>query len=132
MNASAAPAATVEHEPIDDVTAVELDAGSLESTAPEYLRDLRRELLESGVAPTGLVVEACFDEACSLSTQSEADRLRGLVRAASFLGAGRVRVLVDDVAEESIARPALSSIAERARREGLTVEVEGPIDALDG
>jgi len=116
---------TIEYCQPEDVTPVNLNADGLDSTAPEYLRDLRRGLNEEGLSPAGLTVTACFSEDCSLETQREVDRLRGYVRAASFLGAGQIRVEVDDVADEEKVRPALSACRERARREGVTLEVDG-------
>ncbi|QLG27485.1 hypothetical protein HUG10_07930 [Halorarum halophilum] len=110
-----------------DVEPVALDAEALDSTAPEYLRDLKADLSEAGYLPAGLRVEACFSENCSIETQAEADRLRGLVRAASFLGVGRVSVRADDVAEPTKVEPALAALAERAEREGVTLTVEGPV-----
>ena len=110
-----------------DVTPVNIDADALDSTAPEYLRDLKRELAEEDLQPAGLTVDACFDEDCSLATQEEIERVRGYVRAASFLGAARVTLRVDDVANEAKVRPAVDACAERARREGVTLELDGPI-----
>lgn len=108
-----------------DVEPVELDADALETTAPEYLRDLKAELAAEGYQPAALSVEGCFTEDCSFATQREADRLRDYVRAASFLGAGRVTVRVDDVADEAKVEPALTALSERAEREGVTLSVEG-------
>lgn len=110
-----------------DATPVTLEAESLESTAPEYLRDLKRELTDEALVPARLSVDACFDEDCSLATQDEIDRVRGYVRAGSFLGVGSVTVRVDDVADPEKVRPALAACAERAEREGLALELEGPI-----
>lgn len=118
---------TIEYCDPEDVTPVEIEAEGLDSTAPEYLRDLRRELTREGLFPAGLTVDAAFDEDGTLATQREADRLRGYVRAAAFLGAGSVTVRVHAVADEDAVRPALSACAERARREGVTFEVEGPV-----
>ncbi|WP_049923277.1 hypothetical protein [Halopiger djelfimassiliensis] len=118
---------TIEHCQPADETPVILDAAALESTAPEYLRDLRREFAEEGLAPTGLTVEACFDADCSLATQEEVDRIRSYVRAGSFLGVGSITVTVDDVADPEKVRPALAACAERAEREGLVLDLEGPI-----
>jgi len=64
-------------------------------------------------------VAARFDGGDTLATQREADRLRELVRAASFLGAGRIEVRLDEVPDRNAAEPALSALAERARREGV-------------
>jgi sugar phosphate isomerase/epimerase len=122
---------TIERCRPEDVTAVQIEAATLESTAPEYLRDLKRELASEGYAPSTVVVRARFDEPCSLETQREADRIRTHVRAASFLGASSVTVTCDDVADPEKARPALSACAERAHREGLTFELEAPI-TLEG
>ncbi|WP_339103686.1 hypothetical protein [Haloterrigena salinisoli] len=110
-----------------DVTPVTLEGESLESTAPEYLRDLKRELTDEGLVPARLAVDACFDEDCSLATQAEIDRVRGYVRAGSFLGVGSLTIRVDDVADPEKVRPALAACAERAEREGLALELEGPI-----
>jgi len=110
-----------------DVTPVTIDAEALESTAPGYLRDLRRELTEDGLFPAALELSVCFDEDCSLSTQGTADRVRDHVRAAAFLGAGRVTVSVDEVANESKVEPALSACRERAHREGVTLDIDGPV-----
>lgn len=110
-----------------DVTPVTLEADRLESTAPAYLRDFKRELTAEGLFPAGLAVDACFAEDCSLATQDEVDRVRGYVRAGAFLGVGTVTVRVDDVADPETVRPALAAVAERARREGLAFELEGPI-----
>ncbi len=122
---------TIEYCETEDVTPVEIAAEGLDSTAPEYLRDLRRELTREGLYPAGLAVDATFDESGTLPAQREADRLRGYVRAAAFLGAGSVTVRVHEVADESAARPALSACAERARREGVEFEVEGSLSVPD-
>jgi len=128
MSATPAPDVerTIEYTESEDVTPVRLSAEGLDSTAPEYLRDLKRELNEQDLYPAGIEVDADFDEDCSIDTQREADRVRGYVRAASFLGAGRVTVRVAEVACEEKVQPALEACAERARREGLALEVEGP------
>ncbi|WP_049941663.1 hypothetical protein [Haloterrigena turkmenica] len=110
-----------------DATPVTLEAETLDSTAPEYLRDLKRELTDEGLVPARLSVDACFDEDCSLATQDEIERVRGYVRAGSFLGVGSVTVRIDDVADPAKVRPALAACAERAEREGLALELEGPI-----
>lgn len=118
---------TKEHCRTADVTPVTIDAEALESTAPGYLRDLKRELTGDGLYPAGLEVTACFDEDCSLSTQETVDRLRDHVRAAAFLGAGEVTVTLDAVANEEKVRPALAACEERARREGVSFEIDGPV-----
>jgi sugar phosphate isomerase/epimerase len=119
---------TIERSRLEDVTPVGLDADALESTAPEYLRDLKRELGEHGYVPTRLTLDACFDEDCSLRTQEEVDRIRGYIRAAAFLGAATVTVEVGSVDDEAKTRPALEACAERARRDGVQLDVDGPID----
>lgn len=111
-----------------NVEPVELSASSLSTTAPEYLRELKAELAAEGYQPAELSVVACFAEDCSLATQEEADRLRDVVRAGAFLGVGVVRVAVEDVSDPEKVRPALSALEERARREGVTLSVQG----LDG
>lgn len=108
-----------------EIDPVELNAETLETTAPEYLRELKHALAGEGYQPAELTVEGCFAEDCSLATQEEADRLRDYVRAASFLGAGSLTVTVDEVGDAEKVRPALSALAERARREGVTLTVEG-------
>ncbi len=110
-----------------DVEPVELSAARLKSTAPEYLRELKAELAADGYQPAGLRVSASFSEPCSFATQEEADRLRGFVRAASFLGATRVTVHVDEAADESAVESALGALAERAERDGVWLHVEGPV-----
>lgn len=110
-----------------DVEPVELTAEGLESTAPEYLRELKAELAADGYQPATLRASASFPESCSIATQEEADRLRGVVRAASFLGATRVTVSLGDVADESAVEDALAALAERADREGLQFRVDGPV-----
>ena len=118
---------TIERCRPEDVTPVRLEADTLESTAPEYLRDLKRELNRNDLFPAGLTVSACFAEDCSLSTQQEVDRLRGYVRAGAFLGVGSVTVRCDEVADPEKVRPALAACAERAEREGLSFELDAPI-----
>ncbi|MFB6219938.1 MAG: hypothetical protein ABEH90_00745 [Halolamina sp.] len=108
-----------------EIEPVELSAESLETTAPEYLRELKRELADEGYQPAELTVQGRFDQDCSLATQEEADRLRNFVRAASFLGAGSLTVTVDEVCDAEKVRPAVSALEERARREGVTLTVEG-------
>ncbi|MEZ3143102.1 hypothetical protein [Halobaculum sp. MBLA0143] len=110
-----------------DVESVELTAATLESTAPEYLRELKTELAASGSQPATLRAEASFEETGTLPAQRETDRLREFVRAASFLGAGRLAVEVTTVADESAARRALAALAERAEREGVTLTLDGPV-----
>lgn len=108
-----------------DVTPVTLEAAALESTAPQYLREFKRKLIDQGLTPAALTVEACFDENCSLATQEEIDRVRDYVRAGAFLGVGRVTVTIDEVAAPKKVRPALSACAERAQRDGLCLELAG-------
>lgn len=108
-----------------NVEPVELTASSLSTTAPEYLRELKAELAAEGYQPAELAVEACFSEDCSIATQEEADRLRDLVRAGAFLGVGVVRVEIEDLSNPEKVRPALSALSERARREGVTLSVDG-------
>lgn len=115
---------TIQHASPEDIEPVRLDAVGLASTAPEYLRDLKRELNEEGLYPAGIEVQARFDEDCSIETQNEVDRIRGYIRAASFLGAGHVIVTLSEIASEEKVRPALQACAERARREGLRFEIE--------
>ncbi len=110
-----------------DVTPVTIEATALESTAPEYLRDLKRDLHDEGLSPTELTLEARFGEDCSLATQDEADRIRSYVRAGAFLGVDAVTVSADAVANAGKVRPALAACAERADREGIALELDAPI-----
>jgi hypothetical protein len=110
-----------------DVTPVTLEASSLETTDPGYLRDLKRELTQEGLFPADLTVDACFDEDCSLATQSEIDRLRDYVQAGAFLGVGTLTVSADVDADPRKVRPALAACVERAEREGIELELDAPI-----
>lgn len=114
---------TIEQCRPEDATPVSIGADDLESTAPEYLRDLKYELSRSDLVVARVELEACFDEDCSLATQDEIDRVREYVRAAAFLGAGTLTVQVDEVADPGKVDPALEACEERARREGVTLEV---------
>ena len=125
MSTSLSP--SVESCQPEDATPVRLEAEALESTAPEYLRALKYELSDEGLVPARLTVDACFDDDCSLATQEEVDRIREYVRAAAFLGAGTVTVSFDAVADAEKVRPALAACAERARREGVALELDGPL-----
>ena len=101
-----------------DVDPVVIDAADLDSTAPEQLRELKRGLAARGYQPAAVAASAEFDAGSTLGRQREADRLRELVRAAAFLGAGRIEVAVDaDEADE--AETALAALSERADREGV-------------
>jgi len=111
----------------EEATPVRLRGSDLDSTSPEYLRDLKYELAAESLVPARLTVEARFEEDCSLSTQREVERLREHVRAAAFLGAGTLTVEVGEVANETKVRPALEACAERARREGVSLDLDGPI-----
>jgi sugar phosphate isomerase/epimerase len=101
-----------------DVDPVVIDAADLDSTAPEHLRDLKRGLAARGYQPAAVAAEAEFDAESTLERQREVDRLRGLLRAAAFLGAGRIEVSVTGEVREE-ARTALAALAERADREGV-------------
>ena len=107
------------------VEPVEIAASSLPTTAPEYLRELKAELAAEGYQLAELTASADFSEDCSIATQQEADRLRDVVRAGAFLGAGAVHVDVEAVSDPEKVRPALEALAERARREGVTLSVDG-------
>lgn len=111
-------------------TPVAIDADALASTADAYLRSLARRLDAAGYVPAELVVEADFDADGSLATQAEADRVRTLLGAADFLGAGTVRLEVEAVGDPRTVRPAISALRERAVRDGLALVVRGA-DALD-
>lgn len=110
-----------------DATPVTIDADSLTSTAPDDLRDLKYELASRDLVPARLTVHACFDEDCSFATQSEADRVREYVRAAAFLGVSTLTVSFDDVSNPDKVRPALAACEERARREGVSLLLDGPL-----
>lgn len=110
-----------------DVTAVELDAATLETIAPESLRKLKADLADEGYHPATLTAEADFG-AGSMAAQAEVDRLRSLVRAAGFLGAGRLSLTVTEAADPDAVRPALRALTERARREGVALHVNAPFE----
>lgn len=111
----------------EDLTPVTLDAATFDSTARTFLRELQAELDRQGYVPARVTVDLCLTENCPFATQKEVDRLREYVRAASFLGASTVTARFDDVADESAARSALAACAERARREGVRLELDGPV-----
>lgn len=114
---------------VPDVTPVSLSASSLDSTAPDYLRDLKAELAADGYHPAVLSVETSFEEDCPYATQTVADDLRAYVRAASFLGVGRLELTVAEAADEEAVRSALRALGERARREGVALSVSGAVSA---
>mgnify|MGYP005848688653 CR=1 FL=1 len=108
-----------------EIEPIVIDAADLDSTAPDHLRDLKAEFSTRGYQPATLSVAARFDDDDTLAAQREADRLRDLVRAAAFLGASRIEVRLDAVADPSVAEPALKALAERARREGVELVRSG-------
>jgi hypothetical protein len=110
-----------------DVTPIRLDAATLGSTAPGYLRDLKAGLAAEGYQPASLTVDVRFEEECPVETQAVADDLRDYVRAAAFLGAGRVEVTVTEAADDEAVRTALRAVGERARREGVAFTTDGVI-----
>ncbi|AFK19247.2 hypothetical protein E6P09_10735 [Haloferax mediterranei ATCC 33500] len=112
-----------------DLTPVALDASCLGSTAPAHLRDLKAGLADEGYLPAELSVEAQFCEDDPFAVQSESDRLREYVRAAAFLGVGRVIVDVGECCRPDEVSSALAALDERAHREGVAFEVRGSIDA---
>ena len=111
-------------------TPVTIAADAIESTARPYLQRVKRELDEAGFVPAELVVEADFGADCSLTTQSEADRVRDFIAAADYLGVGTLRVEVNGVANAEKVRPAIAALRERAEREGLTLAVDTDSDDL--
>lgn len=111
----------------EDLTPVRLDANDLESTSREYLRELKGELDRQGYVPARITVDLCLTASCPFDTQTEVDRLREYVRAASFLGATTVTARFGDVADEKSARSALAACAERARRDGVRLDLDGPL-----
>lgn len=117
--------ADVDAEAVTDVTPVSISASSLDATAPAYLRDLKADLAADGCQPAVLTASARFDENCPLATQTEVDDLRAYVRAAAFLGAGRLELAVEEAANDEAVRTALRALEERARREGVTLSVSG-------
>jgi len=112
-----------------DVDPVVIDASDLDSTAPDHLRDLKRGLAARGYQPAAVATEAEFNVDSTLERQREVDRLRGLVRAASFLGAGRIEVSVAANAECEEVRTALAALSERADREGVELVRVGADEA---
>lgn len=105
-------------------TPVTIAADAIESTSEAYLTQLKAALDDEGYVPSEVVVRADFGADCSITTQTEADRVRDLLYAADFIGAGTVRLEIDDVADEGKVRPAVSALRERAQREGLTLVIE--------
>jgi len=112
-----------------DVDPVVIDASDLDSTAPDHLRDLKRGLAARGYQPAAVATEAEFNVDSTLERQREVDRLRGLVRAASFLGAGRIEVSVAADTECEEVRTALAALSERADREGVELVRVGADEA---
>jgi hypothetical protein len=108
-----------------DQTPVAVAAEDITSASRDDLRALADDLSREGYVPAEVTTTARFDEDCSLATQREADRLRDLVDAAAFLGANRLTVDVSEAAAPEKVRPALSAVAERARRDGLALDVSG-------
>lgn len=113
-------ATPADHEPVT------LHADALESTAPEYLRDLKFELAQDGYLPAELTIDASFPEDSTLAIQAEADRIRTYVRAAAFLGVGTLQVTVDTIENETKVQSAIDATAERARRDGIDLTVDDP------
>lgn len=105
-------------------TPVSIDASAIESTAEHALQRFKHELDDEGLVPAEVVVRADFGADCSITTQSEADRVRDVIYAADYLGAGTVRLEIEGVADRDKVRPAVSALRERALREGLTLAVE--------
>ncbi|WP_336036752.1 hypothetical protein [Halobacterium yunchengense] len=108
-----------------DATPVAVDAETIADASREDLRRLADDLADRDYVPAEVTATARFEEDCSLATQREADRLRDVVAAAAFLGANRLSVTVEADAARSKVEPALSAVAERARRDGLAVDVHG-------
>jgi hypothetical protein len=120
-------AEALDADAVTDVTPVAVSASNLDSTAPAYLRDLKSDLAADGCHPTVLTVETRLDEDCPLATQTVVEALREYVRAAAFLGAARLELTVDAVADEDAVETALRALAERARREGVHFSASGAI-----
>jgi dienelactone hydrolase len=118
-------ASTVERCRPTDQTPVAVAAEDIAGASRDDLRGLAADLASEGYVPAAVTATARFDEDCSLATQREADRLRDLVDAAAFLGVNRLTVDVAAVESADKARPALSAVAERARRDGVTLDVSG-------
>lgn len=108
-----------------DLDPVEIRGDNLDSTASAHLRTLKTELADEGYQPAELTIDCEFAEDCSLATQKEADRLREYVSAAAFLGAARVTIVVEKLANKSKVVPALSALKERARRDGIVLQFDG-------
>ena len=106
-------------------TPVAVDAETIADASRDDLRTLSAELARKGYVPAEVTADVRFEEDCSLATQREADRLRDLVDAAGFLGANRLSVDVETVECPEKARPALSAVAERAHRDGVSLDVDG-------
>jgi len=110
-----------------NATPVTIDAEALDSLSTTYLRDVKDELRTENYTADVLELSACFDEDCSFATQDEIDRVRDHIDAAAYLGADTLTVSFDGVAETSKVEPALAASAERARREGVTLQLDGPL-----
>jgi len=111
----------------NDATPVTIDADDLDTTDTPYLRELKASLRSAGYVTAELTATVCFDEHCSLSTQSTIDDVRALVDAATFLGADTLSLHVSSVADVSKVRPALDACVERAFREGVELDVSGAV-----
>ncbi len=129
MSTTSSPqfAPTIERCRPADVTPVTLEAAALESTTTDHLRALKRELAGSGLSPVELTVTARFDQDCSLATREEIERIRRYVRAGAFLGVSSVSVTIEHVANPEKVRPELTACAERAERDGVVLELDGPM-----
>lgn len=118
-------------EPVD-VSPVELSAADLRTTAPPHLREVKVALTAAGRHPTALVADADFSGSdaaeCRVTAVEtspagdEFDRLRELVEAASFLGAGTLRLSLHGSVSPEVEQ-GLRALKERANRAGVTLRV---------
>lgn len=111
-----------------ETTPITVSAASLESTDTSYLRDVKRRLVDDGLTPARLTVEAEFDGDCSLATQTTADRVREYIDVGSFLGVDRLTVECRSDGDRERVRSALRACAERADRTGIRLDVNGRVE----
>lgn len=97
---------------------------SLDSTTPNSLRDINRELEDADAVPAGVRITVEFDEDCPLAAQRISEDVREAIHVADFLDAGRVLLSVDKPDDCDAAENALRCCEERARREGVALQFE--------
>lgn len=116
----------VAYEAVDAITPVRIEAEKLETTDPEYLRDLKFDFAQNGLVPAEMVISGYFDAGTAQGIRLELDAIKEYIRAAAFIGISQVCISIESPKTLKPTDELFTPYIDYARKEGISLHIKGP------